>query len=142
MGPSGENAMRYTVFDMQEDWGNEAPGLTLEEAFARLMALAGCDYSFARDGAEMRLLFQCRQSQPEIGFPDDEWMDFMNPDFRSAVADDTEARRSIMEQMIDNGLGHYCVMSDDRYRAAQASYFASSDKHIAPRVGTGWKAAS
>jgi hypothetical protein len=131
--------MRYTVFDLEEDWGNDAPGLTLEEAFARLMALAECDYSFARDGAEMRLLFQRRQPQPEIGFASDDWTDFMNPDFRSAVADDNEARRSIMEQMIDHGLGHYCVVPDERYRAEQAKFSRSLDISTGPRVGRGWK---
>lgn len=134
--------MRYTVFDLEEDWGNEAPGLTLEEAFARLMALAGCDYSIARDGGEMRLLFQRRQPQPEIGFADAEWMDFMNPDFRSAVVDDNEARRNVMEQMIEHGFGNYRVVPDEQYRAQMETYSRQVDTHLVPRVGKGWKAAS
>ena len=134
--------MRYTVFDLEEDWGNEASGLSLEEAFVRLMVLTGCDYSFARDGAEMRLLFQRRKPQPVIGFASDEWTEFMNPDFRSAISNDEEARRSIMEQMIEHGLGHYCVMPDDQYRAQQAKFSRSLAISTGPRVGRGWKAAS
>jgi len=134
--------MRYTVFDIEEDWSNEAPGLSLEEAFVRLMALSECEYSLARDGAEMRLLFQRRQLQTEIGFADEDWINFMNPDFRSAISNDEEARRSIMEQMIEHGLGHYCVMPDDQYRAQQAKFSRSLAISTGPRVGRGWKAAS
>src|ERR1700722_15874512 len=121
--------MRYTVFDLTEDWGHEAPGLSLEEAFARLMAVAGCDYSFARDGSEMRLLFQRRQPLPEIGFASDEWMEFMNPDFRSAITNDEEARRSIMEQMIEHGLGTYRAIPDEQYRAEM-------EECLRPRLNT------
>jgi hypothetical protein len=132
--------MRYTVFDLTEDWGHEAPGLSLEEAFARLMVLAGCDYSFARDGTEMRLLFQRRQPRPEIGFASDEWMEFMNPDFRSAVVDDEEARRSIMEQTIEHGIGPFRAMPDEEYQALMDKCLQPT--HHIPRVGKGWKAAS
>ena len=132
--------MRYTVFDLEEDWGSEAPGLTLEEAFVRLMVLTGRDYSFARDGAEMRLLFQRRKPRPEIGFASDEWTEFMNPDFRSAITDDQEARRSIIEQMIEHGFGTYRAIPDEEYRAQMEECLRPRlNTHLEPRVGKGWK---
>jgi hypothetical protein len=115
--------MRYTVFELNDDYGREASGLSLEEAFARLMALAECDYSFARDGSEMRLLFLRRNPLPDMPFPDEKLMDFLNPDFRSSNTANAEARREIMEQMIEHGLGRYCVVPDERFLAEKAKYF-------------------
>jgi hypothetical protein len=128
--------MRYTVFDLEEDFGNEASGLSLEEACARLMALAECEYSFPRDGHAMRLLFTRHGPTPQ--FPDGELESDLNPDFRSSNPVAAEARREIMRQIIEHGIGHFCVMPDDEFQAQKAKYFAARGRASAyvPRVGS------
>jgi len=85
---------RYTVLSLIAD-EPKAIGLTLDEAFARIMALSERHYVFARVGRVMRLYV----STADLG----------EPEFESDLPTDIYARRAIKAQVCEHGLGRYRV---------------------------------
>lgn len=86
---------RYNVLPLQGDQEPKAIGLTLEEAFARIMALSERQYLFSRTGRVMRLYM----SDANLG----------EPEFESDLPTDMYARRAIKAQVCEHGLGRYRV---------------------------------
>jgi len=90
----------YTLIPLHPKHGTIAPGLTLLEAFTRLMAVAGRDYMFFRTGAWVMHL-----TTP--GKPPGE------PVFESTLAVDAQARAEIMRQVCDHGLGLFQMIPQE-----------------------------
>jgi hypothetical protein len=102
---------RYKVIG--PDFEDMAHGLSLEEAFARMMALAGSEYHFARHKGTMRLHLtrNCRFMDMPFLDPDKpgdrELLRSMWPLYRSDNPDDAGARRELMLQAIKHGRDNY-----------------------------------
>ena len=127
---------RYTVLSLEDDADHHGTGLSVDEAFARIMALTETDYVFARDHGVMRLFL----TSPELrkGEPFDYDSDFgrlQNPDFRSPNPDDSAARQDIMLQAISGTRDGYFAVSDERY-AQEETKNAYRGQGIPPRVGS------
>jgi hypothetical protein len=95
----------YTIRTIPPNPGTDARGLTLEEAFVRIMALADRQYMFTRTARVMHLLM--------TNVPRGE------PEFLSEISVDSHARRAIMAQVCDHGLGQFSVMTNEQYRLLQ-----------------------
>jgi hypothetical protein len=94
--------------------GTVALGLTLAEAFARLMALAERDYMFFRTRWVMLLVSPKKPS--------------LEPEFESPLAIDAQARAAIMRQVCENGLGIFRLVPDEQlYRERSAHDRAATD---------------
>jgi hypothetical protein len=94
--------LRFTLIPLDPELGTVAPGLTLLEAFTRLMAMAERDYMFFRTGWVMHLVSP-RKPPGE-------------PEFESSVSVDAQARAAIMRQVCDHGLDIYRMVSDEQYQ--------------------------
>ena len=92
----------FTLRCIPPDRLSDAPGLTLSEAFVRMMAVSGRAYRFTRTSHVMHLLM----TDPPPGIPD----------FQSANGNDWAARMEIVEQVCAHGLGDFRVISDEEYR--------------------------
>ena len=99
MGPMG-----YTVID---DEGAQGSGLTLSEAFARVMAFARCEYGFGRFNGDMVLTITQTDDAPE-GYETEP-----PPALRSKLLDNDKARVEIMRRFINRGIGGYRIMADE-----------------------------
>ncbi len=88
----------YTVRHLASQAEMEARGLSLDEAFARLMALSERQYRFVRTGWQMHLLMT--SPPPEA------------PDFVSWASSNVTARREIKEAVCRHGLGQFVVTSE------------------------------
>lgn len=93
---------RFTLLPLDPKLGTIAPGLTLHEAFTRVMALAGRDYMFFRTGWVMHLA----SPQKRAG----------EPEFESSLSIDSHARADIMRQVCDHGLGLFRMVPDEQFR--------------------------
>ena len=78
----------FTLVPLNPRHGTTAPGLTLLEAFTRLMALVEGDYMFFRTGAWVMHL-----AMPQKPFGE--------PKFESCLSVDAQARAAIMRQVCD-----------------------------------------
>ncbi|HEY1749596.1 MAG TPA: hypothetical protein VGG11_22905 [Xanthobacteraceae bacterium] len=97
--------MGYTVVD---DEGAQGSGLTLAEAFARMMAFARCDYAFGRTNGDMHLsLTQSDDAPSETGPP---------PALQSKLLDDVRARAEIMRRFLKHGFNGYRIMTDEDWQ--------------------------
>ena len=107
---------RYTVLSLEDEAEHHGTGLSVDEAFAFIMALTETEYVFARDHGVMRLFLTNREIRKGEPFDDDS--DFerrQNPDYRSPHPDDSVARQDIMLQAISGGRDGYFAMSDESY---------------------------
>jgi hypothetical protein len=93
----------YTVRTIPADILTDARGLTLQEAFTRIMALMGREYAFARTCRVMHLMM--------TGVQEGE------PEFLSEFTTDETARNAIMAQVCAYGFGRFRVISDEQYRS-------------------------
>jgi hypothetical protein len=91
----------FTLVPLDPEQGTVAPGLTLLEAFTRLMAMAGRDYVFFRTGWVMHMV---SPKKPEG-----------EPEFESPLAVDAQARAAIMRQVCEHGLGLFRVVPDEQF---------------------------
>jgi len=83
------------------DRRTDARGLTLDEAFVRMMALSDRVYRFTRTGWAMQLLMtNVAGSEPE---------------FLSHATNDLVARQEIKKQVCNHGLGQFEFMTDSEY---------------------------
>ncbi|MES2294068.1 MAG: hypothetical protein V4527_12275 [Pseudomonadota bacterium] len=93
----------YTVRTIPADILTDARGLTLQEAFTRIMALMGREYAFARTCRVMHLMM--------TGVKEGE------PEFLSEFTTDETARNAIMAQVCAYGFGRFRVITDEQYRS-------------------------
>ena len=93
----------YTVRTIPADILTDARGLTLQEAFTRIMALMGREYAFARTCRVMHLMM--------TGVKEGE------PEFLSEFTTDETARNAIMAQVCAYGFGRFRVTTDEQYRS-------------------------
>jgi hypothetical protein len=93
----------YTVRTIPADILTDARGLTLQEAFARIMALMGREYAFARTCRVMHLMM--------TGVKEGE------PEFLSEFTTDETVRNAIMAQACAYGFGRFRVITDEQYRS-------------------------
>jgi hypothetical protein len=93
----------YTVRTIPADILTDARGLTLQEAFTRIMALMGHEYAFARTCRVMHLMM--------TGVKEGE------PEFLSEFTTDETARNAIMAQVCAYGFGRFRVITDEQYRS-------------------------
>jgi hypothetical protein len=93
----------YTVRTIPTDILTDARGLTLQEAFTRIMALMGREYAFARTCRVMHLMM--------TGVKEGE------PEFLSEFTTDETARNAIMAQVCAYGFGRFRVITDEQYRS-------------------------
>ena len=93
----------YTVRTIPSDILTDARGLTLTEAFTRIMALMGREYAFARTCRVMHLMM--------TGVKEGE------PEFLSEFTTDETARNAIMAQVCAYGFGRFRVITDEQYRS-------------------------
>ena len=91
----------YTIRAIPPDILTDARGLTLTEAFTRIMALMDRHYAFARTARVMHLMM--------TGVEEGE------PEFLSEFTTDETARNAIMAQVCAWGFGRFQVMSDEDY---------------------------
>jgi hypothetical protein len=94
----------YAIRTLPPNSRSDVFGLTLDEAFARIMALADRQYRFTRTGYVMHLLMT--NATPG------------EPEFSSPSANNAVARREIKEQVCAHGLGMFQVMTDTEYERA------------------------
>lgn len=92
----------YTVRSIPPDPATDARGLSLREAFVRIMALMGREYAFGRTCRIMHLMM--------TGVEPDE------PEFLSEFATDETARNAIMAQVCAYGFGRFRVITDEEYQ--------------------------
>jgi hypothetical protein len=104
---------RFTLIPLDPELGTVAPGLTLLEAFTRLMAVAGRDYMFFRTGWVMHMV--------SPGKPHGE------PEFESPLAVDSQARAAIMRQVCEHGLGLFRMVPDEQFCREKAPERAAPD---------------
>src|ERR1700744_2406146 len=97
---------RFTLLPLDPRLATIAPGLTLLEAFTRLMAIAERDYMFFRTGGWVMHLVSPNKVPGE-------------PDFESSLSIDAQARAAIMRQVCDHGLGLFRMIPDEQFRAEQ-----------------------
>jgi hypothetical protein len=102
--------MGYTVVSMMDDEGAQGSGLTLAEAFTRMMAFARCDYAFGRSHGDMHLSLTQLADAPE-GYGTEP-----PPALRSKLLDDVRARAEIMRRFVNHGVNGYRIMSDQDWQ--------------------------
>jgi hypothetical protein len=91
----------YTVRSLPPDTRCNARGLTLDEAFTRMMALGERHYVFVRTGWAMQLLMtNTRKGEPI---------------FCSHATNDSVARQDIKSQVCRHGLGQFEVVRDSEH---------------------------
>lgn len=127
---------RYTVLSLENDADHHGAGLSVDEAFARIMALTETDYVFARDHGVMRLFLtngELRKGEP-FDY-DQEFERLQNPDYRSPNTDDGAARQDIMLQAISGGRDGYFAVSDERCAQVEVKNDIRPEE-FPPRVGS------
>jgi hypothetical protein len=93
----------YTLIPLDPKQETVAPGLTLREAFTRLMAIAERDYMFFRTGAWVMHLTTTHKPPGE-------------PEFESTLSVDSQARDAIMRQVCEYGLGLFRMVTDEQFQ--------------------------
>jgi hypothetical protein len=99
----------FTLIPLDARHGTTAPGLTLLEAFTRLMALAERDYMFFRTGAWVMHLAMPQKPSGE-------------PKFESSLSVDAQARTAIMRQVCDHGLGVFRMIPNEQFHREKGQH--------------------
>ena len=113
--------MGYAVFHITEDERRAGTGLTLTEAFTRMMALAHCDYIFHRVGGVMHLELHHWDIVPDAYRDDPELRDRYFPEHESRLVDNAMARVEIMRKVVCTGFKGYLAVRDNRSFASRIS---------------------
>jgi hypothetical protein len=103
---SHQESSIYTIRTVPPERLTDAPGLTLYEAFVRMMALSGRAYMFTRTNWVMHL----QMTDPPLDAPA----------FVSRNGSDWAARMEIAEQVCSHGLGEFQVVTDEQYHRERA----------------------
>jgi hypothetical protein len=98
----------FTLIPLAPESGTIAPGLTLTEAFTRLMAVAERDYMFFRTCWVMHLVSPKKPAG--------------EPEFESPLAVDGQARAAIMRQVCEHGLGLFRMVTDEQFFQESAAH--------------------
>jgi len=93
---------RYALRTLPQSLETDARGLTLVEAFNRIMALSGRQYRFLRTNWVTHLAM--------TGTGPGE------PDFQSNLTGWSAPREDIMQQVCAHGLGQFQIMTDEEYQ--------------------------
>ena len=105
--------MGYAVFHISNDQ-HAGIGLTLAEAFTRIMALSHCDYIFHRIDRVMHLDLHHTDPVPEcFGDNEHELRARYYPHYESRLVDDAMARAEIMRKFVLAGFMGYHVVRDN-----------------------------
>jgi hypothetical protein len=126
----------YAVFHISDD-SQTGWGLSLVEAFTRVMALAECDYIFHRVDGVMHLELHHRDPVPECECQQDdaELRTRYYPDHRSMLVDDAMARADIMRQFLLAGFkGYHVVNQFDGARGTLNAAVLREIEHAIDRV--------
>lgn len=91
----------YTIRDIPPSLSTDARGLTLDEAFVRMMALTERHYLFVRTGWGTQLLMTNVQPGEPIFYVD--------------LIFGAEARQEIKRRVCAHGLGQFRFMTDEDY---------------------------
>jgi hypothetical protein len=105
--------MGYAVFHISEDASQAGTGLTLAEAFARMMGLAHSDYIFHRIDGVMHLTLHHLDGVPDEYRDDPEKRARYFPEHQSTLVDDAMARAEIMRKVVCAGLKGYLAVPDN-----------------------------
>jgi hypothetical protein len=97
----------YAIRTIPPDRRTDVQGLTIQEAFSRIMALMELEYRFVRTAWEMHLLIA--PNPPDA------------PEFVSGIAADQLSRNAIMAQVCCHDFGRFRVITDDDYRREVAA---------------------
>jgi hypothetical protein len=119
--------MAYTVYSPMDEEGAQASGLNLSEAFARVMALARCDYAFGRFQGDMHLTLTPSDAADDVAME-------TPPACRSKLMDDAMARAEIMRRFIKQGMGGYRIVTDEEFAREERTLAAKSGLQPARRV--------
>lgn len=103
----------YTLRHLPANRRTDARGLTLDEVFVRLMALADRQYAFVRTGWATQLLM----TNVAPG----------EPDFISHATNNAVARQEIKKQVCRHGLGLFQVLTDLEYQQALAQVVQAAE---------------
>ena len=109
----------YAVFSLADDEGHYGSGLTLTEAFTRMMAFAECDFLFHRVDGVMHLTLHHREELPEEYRRDPALQAHYFPEHRSTLAD-AMARAEIMRKFLNTGFKGYHIVTDASLREQAA----------------------
>jgi hypothetical protein len=101
--------MAYTVFSLTDEDGVQASGLSLSEAFARMMALARCNYAFGRFNGDMVLTLT--PADAPDAFPQEP-----PPECKPKQLDSETARAEIMRRFLKHGFGGFRMMTDEDWQ--------------------------
>ena len=123
--------MGYTVVSAADDEGAQGSGLTLAEAFTRMMAFARCDYAFGRSNGDMHLSLAQSDDAPE-GYDTEP-----PPVLRSKLLDDVRARAEIMRRFVNHGVNGYRIMTDEDWLREELKRCEQQGHQPARRVDAG-----
>ena len=110
----------YAVSSLADDEGHYGTGLTLNEAFTRMMAFAECDFLFHRIGGVMHLTRHHREELPEEYANDTTLRAHYFPEHQSHLIDDAMARAEIMRKFLNTGFKGYHIVTDTYLNAQTA----------------------
>lgn len=99
--------MGFTIVSAMDDEGAQGSGLTLPEAFVRMMAFARCDYAFGRFNGDMVLTMTAADDASQ-GYDTEP-----PPSCRSKLLDDAKARAEIMRRFVRHGVNGYRIVTDE-----------------------------
>jgi hypothetical protein len=102
--------MGFTVVSMVGDEGALGSGMTLAEAFTRMMVFARCEYAFGRFNGDMRL------SLTQADDASDGYETEPPPALRSKLLDDQRARAEIMRRFVNRDLNGYRILTDEDWQ--------------------------
>ncbi len=117
--------MAYTVYSPMDEDGAQASGLSLTEAFARMMALARYDYAFGRIQGDLVLSLTPADGDLPIEPP---------PGCRSKLQDSERARAEIMRRFLKSGIGGYRMVTDEDWQREENMRAAQSGVRPARRL--------
>jgi hypothetical protein len=122
--------MGYTVYSLADEDRHQGSGMSLAEAFAKMMALAHCNYAFGRIDGDLHLTVTPLDDVPEEYLHDPAIRARMFPEYRSKYLDDEIARNDLMRRFLKHGLGGYHIVSDEEYAREEAKWRAAQSQEM------------
>jgi len=115
----------YALFALADEDGFYGGGLTLTEAFTRMMAFAECDFLFHRIDGVMHLTLHHREELPDEYRHHPELRAHYFPEHQSKLVDDAMARAEIMRKFLTTGFKGYHIVTEAYLREQAAKEAAS-----------------
>lgn len=128
--------MGYTIFSIAGEEGHLGAGLTLPDAFKRVMELAQCEYLFHRVEGVMHFEVCHLSDVPERWLANPEIRRTYRPEYKSTLADDEMARMEIMRMLTRAGFKGFYASADEFYRDQEhkRGWHECRDGHHRPTV--------